>query len=488
MLTNLIYSLCTIEQDIINGTIIVNGDYSSVINKQNIFTYVDETLTIIIKNLVNVEKFKAFKYDADGITESKYLTFEYRLTRDFENYTEWYKLNPDILQFPLYNPAEVMNIELRIRREGDNPKGIIVLNSYNLIGNLERPLFDTSEPVIKITPDNNTVVLRAPFIYKVFKIIDFEILSRGNMENIKIKYRFSQDNGRTVTQWEPLTKDNITTAKISPIRFFQIEYLIEGDGNSSVNIYDINIIGDLQNVSLDYKKTNLMGVREDCNCLILGMINGTLVTDGTGDLDALGNTTDANYGSGTSDNLLTSGCKQGGGYVPLSDENKARLYNPYTSANKALDFYNNTNNKVNEMFGHEVLYIHTDPDNNGTDYTLHEYQLKNYACEARIKVSVDQNNFPDNQMAHNMFDLSLFESFEIHIPKDTFKTAFGIEKRPRKDDVLWFCNLNIIYQVEHSQQQRSFNNAAVQYKLILKKYTQKSKYCTSQCNYCKYNF
>jgi hypothetical protein len=32
-----------------------------------------------------------------------------------------------------------------------------------------------------------------------------------------------------------------------------------------------------------------------------------------------------------------------------------------------------------------------------------------------------------------------------------------------------------MYQVDHAQQFRSFNNAAVYYKLILKKYTQKSK-------------
>lgn len=464
----------TIDSDSINGTIVINGDFSSIINKQNIFTYIDETLTILIKDLNGIEKFKSFSYDADGIRDTRYLSFEYRLTRDFKKYTDWYKLNESIINFPIYNPSEVMNMELRIRRVGDNPSGIIVLNSYELKGNLERPLFDTSNPTIHITPENNQVVLRSPYIYKVFKVIDYEILSRGNVDNITIKYRYSQDNGRTTTKWEPFTKENITTTKISPIRFFQIEYLIEGDGNSEVKIFDINIIGDIQNVSKDYEKTNLIGIREDCNCLILGIIDGTLVTDGSDALSGLENSSDVNYGSGTNNNLLTSGCVQGGGYVPLSDENKASLYNPYQAANNALAIYNNTNNKVNEMFGHEVLYIHTDPDNNGTDYTLHEYQLKNYACEAMLKVSVENNSFPDNQMTHNMFDLALFESFEVHIPKNAFKDAFGIEKRPRKDDVLWFCRLNIIYQVEHSQQQRSFNNSAIQYKLILKKFTQKA--------------
>jgi hypothetical protein len=91
-----------------------------------------------------------------------------------------------------------------------------------------------------------------------------------------------------------------------------------------------------------------------------------------------------------------------------------------------------------------------------------------------VKVSVENNQFPENNGAMNQFDLSLFDSFEIHIPKKLFKQIFGVEKRPSKEDFLWFCEINRMFTVEHSQAFRSFNNNAIYYKLMLKKYTQKA--------------
>jgi hypothetical protein len=69
-----------------------------------------------------------------------------------------------------------------------------------------------------------------------------------------------------------------------------------------------------------------------------------------------------------------------------------------------------------------------------------------------------------------MFDLDLFESMEAHITKQQFKEVFGVQRRPSKEDFLYFCDLNRMYQVDHAQQFRNFNNSAVYYKLILKKY------------------
>mgnify|MGYP003351288367 CR=1 FL=1 len=72
--------------------------------------------------------------------------------------------------------------------------------------------------------------------------------------------------------------------------------------------------------------------------------------------------------------------------------------------------------------------------------------------------------------AINQFDLSLFDSFEIHITKKNFKETFGPEKRPSKEDFLWFCEINRMFIVEHAQQYRGFNNNAIYWKIMLKKY------------------
>jgi len=98
----------------------------------------------------------------------------------------------------------------------------------------------------------------------------------------------------------------------------------------------------------------------------------------------------------------------------------------------------------------------------------------NYITDQMIKVSVENNQFPENNGAINQFDLSLFDSFEIHITKELFKQAFGLEKRPAKEDFLWFCLINKMFTVEHSQPFRGFNNNAIYYKVMLKKYVQKA--------------
>jgi hypothetical protein len=126
------------------------------------------------------------------------------------------------------------------------------------------------------------------------------------------------------------------------------------------------------------------------------------------------------------------------------------------------------------MFGHRVIYFVTDPDKKGQDHTMHEYQLYNVVCEGNIKVAVDGNNFPDSQIVMNQFDLSLFESMNVHITKKQFKEIFGPQRRPSKEDFLYFCDINRMFQVDHAQQFRNFNNSAIYYKLVLKKYTQKA--------------
>jgi hypothetical protein len=145
------------------------------------------------------------------------------------------------------------------------------------------------------------------------------------------------------------------------------------------------------------------------------------------------------------------------------------LYKPYEQQ-AALTLYNKLANDSIQITGHDVLYIITDPDKNGIDYTLHEYQLHNYVCDASLKVSVDQNQFPNNEITLNEFDLSMFEAFEVHVTKDIFKNAFGLEKRPSVGDGLWFCNINRLYKVEHAQPVRNFNNYAIYYKIMLKKW------------------
>ena len=312
-----------------------------------------------------------------------------------------------------------------------------------------------------LNTSNSETVITVPYIYKIFKITDIEVLSAGDINTTIIYYRFSQDYGRTTSKWVELTLSNLKSERINPIRFFQIEYLASYLGTSSVTIFDINLIGDFQNVTLDGTKSNVYGIREDCNSLMLSIIGDTTTYPGP-------------MPPGGASSMLMPPYTQTSVNLPtLTADDISKLYNPYQQA-QGLTLFNKLANDAVLITGHDVIYVLTDPDKKGIDFTFHEYQLHNYICQDQLKVTVDNNQFPENNGAINNYDLLLFDQFEIQITKDQFKAAFGIEKRPSINDVIWFCDLNKLYTIEHSQALRTFNNYSIYYKIILKKFNKKA--------------
>lgn len=462
----------SIVSDLTTGSIVISESWSigaTGASGPPTFLAPNDEWVITFANLQRVEKFKTFRYDALGEVENRYLKTYYRTSRDTIVWTDWLTLGTNITNFPVITATDPLYFDLKFVRSGPSTVGQIKLLEYELRGNLERYLYDGESTVI-LTPQNQPTIIKPPFIYKVFKLTDIEILSNGVVDvDFTIKWRYSQDYGRTVTEWEPFTKENVMTAKISPIRFFQVEYLLEVI-NPNVNVDDINLIGDFQNVTLDYTRTNLYGVRPNCNSLILNLVNDEATFPSA---DSGGSTVEEDecgpQGNGGPNSLLTPTPADECNVPQLTNDQVANLFQPYNIPT-ATDLLDKLSNDSVQIFGHDVVYFLTDPDKKGIDYTFHEYQLYNYVDNADIKVAVDGNNFPENNGTINQFDLALFDNFEIHITKVAFKQAFGVDKRPAKEDFLWFCKINRMFTVEHAQAFRGFNNNAIYYKVMLRKF------------------
>lgn len=456
------------NSDLINGTIKIfdkfdiSATQSGDFNFTPAFTSIGSEYALSFTELERVKAFYKFQYDTLGMTSNRYLDNFYRISRDGKSWSAWMALDRNFAGFPIIDTKDLLYIDIKWVRAGTSDIGTIRILEYYLEGELDRDIVDDGSAV-QLQP-GKTLILKAPFIYKVFGISDIEILSNSDLSDVSIKYRYSQDSERTWSDWELFTKENITTARINPIRFFQIEYSIENKSASNISIQDINVIGDVQNISNDYFKSNLMGIRECCKSNMAGYTDskGNFVP-GTG----------ANSGSIGSSISGGSSCTTDSALPKMTNDEKANLYNPYQQ-NTAMDLLNKLSTDAQQVFGHETIYFCTDPDKKGQDHTMHEYQLFNVVCDGSIKVSVEGNQFPDSQIVMNQFDLNLFEQMEVHITKQAFKEIFGPQRRPSKEDFLYFCNLNRMYQVDHAQQFRNFNNAAVYYKLHLKKYTQKA--------------
>ena len=449
----------------LDGTIILSDKFDVSAATQSAeytpyFNNIDDEYIVTFINLENVKEFHKFTYDSLGLTEGRYLQQFYRVSRNGTTWSDWLDLKKNIDNFPVVDTKDKLFIEVKWVRKGISSIGSIRLLEYQLEGELERNLDESDGDVALL--NGQTLIVKPPYIYKVFKIDDIEIISSTVIPSgYSIKYRYSQDSSRTWSQWEPFTKENITTTRINPIRFFQIEYFIENNSGLSVKVQDINLIGDFQNVSKDYFKTNLYGIRECCQSNMSGYYdaNGNFVPN-----------VDGNGGGGVSG---SGGRCDANGLPIMTEDEKSKLYNPYQQ-NTAINLLNKISTDAQQIFGHKVIYFVTDPDKKGQDHSLHEFQLYNVVCEGNIKVSIAGNNFPDSQIVMNQFDLSLFESMEAHITKQQFKEIFGPQRRPSKEDFLYFCDVNRMFQVDHAQQFRNFNNSAIYYKLILKKYTQKA--------------
>jgi hypothetical protein len=450
-----------INYNILDGVITISDKFNisasaSTPDATPYFNEIDSQYIISITDLEDVSKFTKFNYDTLGMTDTRYLVQYYRISRDGERWSNWYDLKKDIDNFPLIDSKDRLNIDIKWVRKGTNTIGSIRILEYSLEGIIDAisVIDDGSTAVISV---GETKIIKPPYIFKVFRIDDIEVISSTGIPYGSLKYRYSQDNSRTWSNWEVLTKENIKTKRFNPVRFFQVEYSIENTSGSQIKVQDINLIGDFQNVTLDSKKSNLYGIRECCQSNVNGAYdeNGNFIPN-----------TNLNSGAG-------GNCDVTSNYKPMDANNQALLYNPYNQ-NTAINLLNQLSNDAQLLFGHKVIYFATDPDKNGYDYSLNEYSLYNIVCQGDLRISVENNNFPDSQVVMNQFDLNLFSTMEVHVTKEQFKQIFGVQRRPSKEDFLYFCNLNKMYIVDHAQQFRSFNNASVYYKLILKKYNQKA--------------
>ena len=437
------------------------------------FNSIGSEYTISFLNLQDVSQLTTFKYDTLGMTDTRFLKNYYRISRDNVTWTEFLDLKRAIDNFPTVDTKDPLYLDIKWVRAGSSAVGAIRILEYSIGGKIERTVAENAgdgTSTVNLAP-GESIIWKAPFIYKVFSVTDIEVISATGLTDVNIKYRISQDNSRSWSEWEPFTKENITTVRINPVRFFQIEYSITNNSTSNKSVQDINLIGDFQNVSKDYFKTNLYGIRECCQSNLVGYV------DSSGNFVPADNTNGGGV-NGTGGGVSGSGgaCDTTGNnstLPQLSSQDKANLFNPYKQ-NTAMDLLNKLSADAEQVFGHRVIYFVTDPDKKGQDHTMHEYQLYNVVCEGNIKVAVDGNNFPDSQIVMNQFDLSLFESMTVHITKKQFKEIFGPQRRPSKEDFLYFCDVNRMFQVDHAQQFRNFNNSAIYYKLVLKKYTQKA--------------
>ena len=433
------------------GELILESEFSTPISLPN----VGSESIIEVKNVPDLLSLDNLTTSITGENNTTSLKMYYRISMSSEPnmWSEWIEISPngDSECFVEVTPFYDYNIQIKFVRSGSNTEGNLLVNSFKWEGSWNINMID--QPIVDISSGSNEIILDSNDTYKVFELTGYELVAK-NVSKLDIQYRISQNSKRSWTKWTPLTSENIKTEKIDPIRFFNIQYKFSNTGSSTVQVRDLNLYGEFINVSENYQKVNLVGLRENC---ANGLVGNTGLNAGTG-----------------SNNLqLTNELKSSESVWSSIDKNNDDLFNPY-KLGEAVDLFQKLSDDATQLGGWEVEYFRTDPDKNGIDHSIHEYSLHGVVDMGKPKILVPDNQFPSNQIAFNQFDLALFESFEVHLTKVEFKSIFGAQYRPSKQDFLYFCDLSRMYRVENAQAIRDFGNSSVYYKLILGKYNERS--------------
>lgn len=456
-----------------------------------------DTLVLTMPECVDgITNITSYSDVTEGETEDVYLTkyFQYKQGNETE-YSEPIPIS-GITEFE-FCPTDCLQIKLLYYRMDDgglNSGVTIIIQNPSIGGEFE---FGTSDDPFIIDLENPIHIFDVPDVFKIFEIDGYEVISTARYGNaFDIKYRFSQDEKLSWTEWEPLTQENISTVQWDQTRFVWLQYMfemIEGN-NTPIKIYDVILFGDFQNVTANSLKMNMFGLKQNCISLYYpggeideGMsgINPDIPTSGK---DAIDSSTLSLINENSEYQLRMNWLTQGlrcysnpdmGGMSPIdameqeNEENSANFWNPY-DYNKIVDWHEFLAGTINDMLGFSIDYHRTDPDKNGIDHIIHEHSLHNIVDIKTIKVLVPDNQFPDNQVVINQFNLDLFDTFKINILKTEFKDAFGVQTRPGQEDILYFCQINRMYIVKHAQIHKDVMNAGIYYNVILEKYEKRA--------------
>lgn len=457
------------------------------------FSYSGNTLILLMPECVDgITGITSYTDTVSGESSDVYLEKYFRYKNG--STAEWSEVMPisAITNIELCSD-KCLQLELRYFRldNGGPDTGTTITLSNVSIGGVYD--ITTGDGELILTTGDTSQILEIGDILKIFLITDFTIISTDpTNESFSIKFRYSQNEKLTWTEWEPLTLSNITTVKWDKLRFVDLQYLfiLNDDITDPVKIYEVLLYGDFQNVTLNSTKLNMFGLKENCINIAFPPASISDITSGINENETIGaKTPDSNTLSLIAEsseyqlrmNFLTQGLNcylEPGGTSQIdlitteNEANKSNFWNPY-DFNKIIDFHNMLSTQISEMLGMTVDYHLTDPDGNGIDKILNEIQLFNIIDYQTLKVVVPENQFPDNQVVINQFNLDLFDTFKVHIVKEDFKKVFGVHKRPAQQDILYFCQTNRMYIVKHAQIHKEVMNAGVYYNVILEKYEER---------------
>lgn len=465
-------------QSIFNINKVYNPELEAVFTVNN-GTFTTNGQFFIMQHSPAIQNLTSITQITDSISSvtdtNNYFTKEIRWSFDIVTWTAWSPItSTGGTSFPTTNA--IRNVWFQIKYTWNtNASQIGSLEEVTILGVRKiNPIF---EPIV--LADNTPAVFTNADTYKVFSIEDVKVfaVNDASLDNIDMHFRYTQTQGRSWSNWYKLTADNLKSIKFDPIRFCNFQFGFQNNSGTNFAFFDIELVGKFQNITAAYATTALLGLKTQClpdltetppdapcdaNCLNGDSITSIYPVYGT---DGKGKCLACSTANTPWSTVVGTDCSSNNNCDDsLGRKNTKEMYSVRASINAYL------NEKIAVRSGFTMTYALADPDRKGTDPILHECQLHNILMIRNINVVVPDGQFPSDEITLSGLDLDLIQTFEIQIPKKSFKDTFGVEFRPGNKDFIYFCDMNQMWEVDQMIPARKAYNAENVWRVLLKKY------------------
>lgn len=124
-------------------------------------------------------------------------------------------------------------------------------------------------------------------------------------------------------------------------------------------------------------------------------------------------------------------------------------WNLYDNQYQTIRRWKDQLNSLTEMYGHTIIYFRTEPIE--TLHTFSNHVLKGIIDIKKIKIMIPNNEIPQDRQTFTDWDIMLQDDFMIHVVTEVFEQAFGKNKIPNENDIIYFPLLRKLYKVSSMQ-------------------------------------
>lgn len=130
----------------------------------------------------------------------------------------------------------------------------------------------------------------------------------------------------------------------------------------------------------------------------------------------------------------------------------------------------NINTAVSESVGLDVLWFRAVPADKSEDVIFQEYTLLNVECGKELKAVANKTDYNPGALSIDLFGVSYPTDFEVSVDMNTWKSVYGDNSMPQKDDIVYVKMLHKLYEVKTSTVNYTIAEQPTSYNVVLCKY------------------